>query len=102
MHYTGIFEQELRALIALNEKWNVPKKMMWADICTYLRNHSLPYLSENINDFAEQLMSIHPIRNKIAHGEGITSEEFEIVKSLALDKQAFQFISWAKIYYEEE
>ncbi|WP_445678341.1 SEC-C metal-binding domain-containing protein [Psychrobacillus sp. FSL H8-0510] len=102
IHYTGIFEQELRILIGLNEKWDKPKKMMWADICTYLRENSLPYLSENIEDFASQLKSIHPIRNKIAHGEKITSAEFEMIKSLAIEKQAFQFISWAKIYYEEE
>ncbi len=102
MHYTGIFEQELRILIALNEKWEKPKKMMWADICTYLADHTLPYLSENIEDIADQLKSIHPIRNKIAHGEKITAAEFDMIKSLAIEKQAFQFISWAKISYEEE
>ncbi|KUP04711.1 hypothetical protein Q75_14790 [Bacillus coahuilensis p1.1.43] len=47
------------------------------------------YLS-NIEGFGEQLDYIHPIRNKIAHGEGIT---FEKVKLLALDQQAFQYIS---------
>lgn len=101
MHYIGIFEQELRLLIALNEKWEKPKKVMWAEICTYLKEHSLPYLSENIVDIADQLKLIHPIRNKIAHGENITFEEFKMIKSLALDKQVLEFISWAKIYYEE-
>ena len=94
-HYTGVFEQEMRRIIGMHGKRsnNTNKKLMWNDICGYLKFNQIPILSENIPDIYGYMTEIHPIRNKIAHGEPIKKEEFEIVKKLALDKKIFYFMS---------
>lgn len=94
-HYTGIFEQEMRRIIGIHRKSPsvTNKKLMWKDICDYLKVNQIPTLSENIPDIYRYMNQIHPIRNKIAHGEPIKKEEFEIVKKLALDKKIFYFMS---------
>lgn len=94
-HYTGVFEQEMRRIIGMHGKRsnNMNKKIMWNDICKYLKSNQIPILSENIPNIYGYMAEIHPIRNKIAHGEPIKKEEFEIVKNFALDKKIFYFMS---------
>jgi hypothetical protein len=102
MNYFGIIERELRELIAQLEGWESTKRMMWHEISEYVRKNAVPYITENIPDFYEKMKQLNGIRNKAAHGEFISSEDFNRVKSLAVNKQLLQFISWAKVDAEEQ
>ncbi|MCD5323327.1 MULTISPECIES: YecA family protein [Pontibacillus] len=99
-YYTGIFENELRILINHKEKQERPQLMM-KNIVDYLHINSLPYISGNINDLPARLDEIRKIRNEISHGKGGLYEDYCKVKKLALDDEAFKFISWCKVYFED-
>lgn len=96
---TSILERELKLLIELNEGKKVPE-LMFGKINNYLKDITLPYL-ENIPDLYNQLEILRKIRNKAAHGEEVTYDDFITVKEFTIDRQLFEFISWAKFYFEE-
>ncbi|MFJ6264133.1 hypothetical protein ACIQGW_03820 [Lysinibacillus xylanilyticus] len=74
---------------------------MMKKINEYIYNHEIPYLTENIPDLYKQLEEIRKIRNNAAHGNDVSFEDFQIVKNFLFSEQALAYISWAKIYYEE-
>lgn len=96
---TSILERELKLLIELNEGRKVPD-LMFKKINNYLKDNTLPYL-EDIPDLYDQLERVRIIRNKAAHGEEVTHDDFCAVKEFTIDRQIFEFVSWAKVYFEE-
>lgn len=99
--YTGILERELRLIVGLNEG-NTYSELMMKKINDYFKINELPYLSENIENLYDKLEEIRKIRNKAAHGDkDVSYEDFCLVKKLLIDDQLLEFISWAKIYYED-
>lgn len=100
-YFTGILEQEFRALIAQNEEGKNVKRLMWKEICDYIKVNEIPYISDAIINVHEKMLEIYPIRNKIAHGDQISLDEYLLVKKISLDLQLLEFISWAKINHEE-
>lgn len=99
MNYFGILECELRDLIII-EHPHAPKRMMWREICSFIKNNYLSIIVQ-MPELVEQLIELHPIRNKAAHGEVVTLDEFEKVKYTAVGSQLLTFISWAKLDHEE-
>lgn len=98
--YTGILENELKLLIELNEGQHMPDLMM-KKINEYIRNNHIPYLTENIPDLYERLEVIRKIRNSAAHGNEVSYDDFQKVKQFVFDRQVLEFISWAKVAYED-
>jgi len=96
-HYTGIFEQEMRIIISLNKRSPKAENLMWNQICAYLRNNEISILTDYIPDFYRYMVELQTIRNKAAHGETVSREEFEKVKQLAMEKRAFYYMSQAKL-----
>lgn len=99
--YTGILEKELKLLIELNEGKKMPE-LMFKKINEYLRGNEIPYVTENIINLYDQLEEIRKIRNEAAHGNEVSYEDFLKVKNFVMDRRAFEFISWAKIEYEDD
>lgn len=100
-YYTGILEQEFRLLISYHQGLKFTKRMMWKEICDYLKVHDLPVIVDCIPDIYDKMMEIYPMRNKIAHGEPILHKDFLLVKNLAMESQLLEFISWAKVEIED-
>ncbi|KKB42098.1 SEC-C metal-binding domain-containing protein [Bacillus thermotolerans] len=101
-HYTGILEQELGLLIAMNEGKRKDSTVMMKRINDYLKVKTLPYLSDNFSDLYERLEEIRTIRNQAAHGGRISYEQFLKVKQFMVSERALAFISWAKIDFEDK
>jgi len=101
-YFTGIIEQEFRVLISKHNEEATTKKRMWKEICDYIKVNDIPYISSSVMDAYDTMMKIHPIRNKIAHGESVSVEDYQLVKSICLDMKLFDYISWAKVHYEDE
>lgn len=100
MTYTGILEKELKLLVELNAGRYMADLMM-KKINEYIRDNHIPYLTENIPDVYEQLEVIREIRNNAAHGNEIGYDDFQKVKQFVFDQQVLEFLSWAKIDYED-
>lgn len=100
-YFTGIIEQEFRILISQHSGESSIKRRMWKEICDYIKVNDIPYISDSGINVYEKMIQIYPIRNKIAHGEFISLEEYRLVKNISLEMQLFDFISWAKIHYED-
>ena len=100
-NYAGILEQELKLLIAMKEGQKQINDLMMKKINDYLKEKTLPYLSDNIPNLYERLEEIRLIRNQAAHGQGISHGDFLKVKQFVINDQAFEFISWAKIHFED-
>ncbi|PRR79738.1 YecA family protein [Clostridium vincentii] len=92
IEYFGVVEKELGNIIRLHEKSPKPKRRMWNDLCNYFESHNIPQLSEKLPIY-DILRALHPIRNKAAHGEFITKEDFDKVKSLTYSNRLIEFIS---------
>lgn len=100
MTYTGIIEKELKLLVELNEGQKMSDFMM-KKINEYIRDNHLPYITENIPDLYDKLEVIRKIRNDAAHGNEVSYDDFKKVKQFAFDQQVLEFISWAKVDYED-
>lgn len=98
--YTGILEKELKLLIELNEG-QIISDLTMKKINEYIRDNQIPYLTENIPNLYDKLEVIRRIRNGAAHGNEVSSDDFQIVKKFVFDQQVLEFISWAKINYED-
>lgn len=99
--YTGILERELKLLIEMNEGKKMPDLTM-KKINEYLKGNEIPYLSENTTALYEKLEEVRKIRNKAAHGSAdVSYNDFLKVKTLLVDKQLLEYISWAKVHYED-
>lgn len=102
MNYFGLLEQELRDVISFHEGATAPKKRMWRELCEYLQNEHVPIVSDGIELLGDKLKALHGLRNRAAHGEFITHEEFAAVRALALDSNLLAYISQAKSAYAEQ
>lgn len=102
MNYFGLLEQELRDVISLHEGAPSLKKRMWWELCEYLQNQHIPIVSDNVELLGDKLKALHALRNRAAHGEFITYEEFAAIKELALDSNLLWSISQAKSVYAEQ
>ncbi len=92
--YSGIVEQEINALIKMQESETSPRKhLMWAALIDYIEKNDIKISGINL---LEILKRLHPIRNKAAHGEWIFEDEYNIIKE-CVDHQLFDFISWEKL-----
>lgn len=100
MTYTSILEKELKRLIELKEKRNIPVLTM-KHINDYILKNSLPYLDDKLNLYS-QLEEIRLIRNGAAHGDEVKYVDFQKVKNFLIDQQILEFISWAKAEYEDK
>ncbi|SED14758.1 hypothetical protein [Paenibacillus sp. GP183] len=95
--YTGIMEQELRAIIAFNEgRTEIPERL-WYRICDYLNRNRISGLIYPMPDFVKKLKLIKKIRNLAAHGAAVTRTDYELVKKFALIDDAFYLMSETKI-----
>ncbi|WP_397332418.1 hypothetical protein [Paenibacillus sp. JSM ZJ436] len=100
-YLTGIIEQEFRMIISQHNGESIIKRRMWKEICDYIKVNDIPYISDSRINVYEKMMEIYPIRNRISHGEFISLEEYHLVKNISLEMQLLDFISWAKIHYED-
>ncbi|MFB5285154.1 SEC-C domain-containing protein [Peribacillus sp. Hz7] len=93
MGYLGVLEQELRHLISLY-KTGKQKRMMLREICGYLKDKNI---GEMDRQFISRLETLIPLRNRAAHGEFISKDEFQPVQEILLNGQGYEIISWAKL-----
>lgn len=99
--YTGVLEKELRKLIELKEN-EMQSNLMMKNINTYIRNNDIPGLIENMPDLYARLEEIRMIRNRAAHGEDISYDDYMKVKNLLINNLLFKFISSAKVAYKDD
>lgn len=100
-YFTGLIEQEFRVLISQHNGESIIKRRMWKEICDYIKVNDIPYISDALINVYEKMMEIYPIRSKISHGEFVSLDEYQLVRKIALDMQLLDYISWAKIHYED-
>ncbi|MFM1651744.1 tetratricopeptide repeat protein [Brevibacillus sp. B_LB10_24] len=96
MSYFGVLEQELRALIQQREQMPQSKRLMWREITSYLLEHPLPILSQYIPDFVKIMDSLNGIRNRAAHGEFISHQMYQQVRSFVWTQRALEYLCWEK------
>ncbi|WP_336769846.1 SEC-C domain-containing protein [Bacillus bombysepticus] len=94
MSYFGVLEQELRNIVYKNSSNLKSKRLMWKDLTNYFDEHQLPILHQFIPDISTSLKRLNSLRNKAAHGEFISYEEFEMLKNFAFRQRALEYISW--------
>lgn len=77
--YCAIIEHEVNEIIQLLNLPNRPTKhLMWYDMKKYVKDNSID-LSATSYDLEDVLRDLHGLRNKAAHGEIITKEEYKII-----------------------
>lgn len=82
LNYVGALECELKKLIAL--KFNLNEiDLKLVDAINYLSKLNHPYLSKQ--ELIEDLHKVRKLRNKAAHGNFITYDEYLDVKSIVSD-----------------
>ncbi|WP_081590237.1 SEC-C metal-binding domain-containing protein [Brevibacillus massiliensis] len=96
MSYFGVLEQELRTLIQQRERMPQSKRLMWREITVYLKKNPLPILSQYIPDFAKVMESLNGIRNRAAHGEFISYQMYQQVRSFVWTQRALEYLCWEK------
>lgn len=90
--FLGVLEQELSKIVMIHKKVK-QKRMMLREICTYLKDKNIGELDNNL---IKRFKSLIPLRNKAAHGEFVSKEEFMVAKEILLTGQGFEFIAWTK------
>jgi len=93
MNYFGVLERELKVIIS-NYSSNFNSKMMWRDITEFFKNNKTKILTKLVPNLYELLKIMNPLRNKAAHGEFISKEEFELLKSVVFNERLYDYISW--------
>lgn len=93
MSYFGVLERELKAII-VNYSADFNPKMMWRDITEYFKNKKTKILTKLVPNIYKLLKIMNPLRNKAAHGEFISKEEFELLKSVVFNDRLLEYISW--------
>ena len=82
LNYVGVFEYELKKLIAL--KFNLNRmNLKLVDAINYLSKLNHPYLSKS--EIIENVHKVRKLRNKCAHGDFITYDEYLDVLSIISD-----------------
>ncbi|GAB6460723.1 hypothetical protein bcgnr5390_10600 [Bacillus luti] len=97
MSYFGVLEQELRNIVYKNSSNLKNKRLMWKDLTNYFAEHQLPILNQFIPDISASLKRLNSLRNKAAHGEFISYEEFELLKNFVFQQRALEYISWESL-----
>jgi len=103
--YLGIIEKELRNIIlfANKELSQSKKRLMWRDIVIYYEKNGFEiflFEHELQQSWLDNLKQLNPLRNKAAHGEFISLEEFKAVKQFSLDSKLLDWISYYKYHYQ--
>jgi len=103
--YLGTIEKELRniALFADKELSQSKKRMMWRDLVNYYEKNGFEaflYEHELQQSWIDNLKQLNPLRNKAAHGEFISLEEFKSVKQFTLNSKLLDWISYYKYHYQ--
>lgn len=83
MELLSVVEKELRTIINQIEKEE--KKRMWKDIYVYLEQTPLIEDQQLWNNFLEDFRKMNYLRNKAAHGEEISIDDYEDVKDFVLE-----------------
>lgn len=96
MNYLGVIEKELKLIIIQKEKLSPNKPLMWRDITNYIKKNDLPIIKRYIPDIVKHMLSLNALRNKAAHGEFISLDEFIYVKEFCFKKKALEYIAWEK------
>lgn len=95
--YCGVIEQEINDIIQLYNKPNKPAKhLMWKKMKNYVKDNSIELVAGTF-ELNDLLQDLHDIRNKAAHGEKITEDEYNIIKTYK-NRQLFEMISWTKLH----
>lgn len=94
MNYFGLLEQELRNIVYKHNKSFTNKRMMWRDLTQFYKENTLPILSKFLPEFGRELAEFNGMRNKSAHGEFISFEEFNKLKTFVFKHRVFEYMSW--------
>lgn len=79
--YCSIIEHEINAIIQLLNLPNKPNRhLMWNKMKIYVKENSIELTSTSY-ELQEVLEALHDLRNKAAHGEVITKEEYAVVSN---------------------
>lgn len=96
MNYFGVLEQELRNIVYKHNK-TTNKRMMWRDLAQFFKDNTFPILNKFLSEFGKEVEEINEMRNKSAHGEFISFEEFNKLKTFVFTHRAFDYMSWELI-----
>lgn len=91
LNYVGALESELKKLISKKFNLNI-KKLKFVDAINYLNRCNNDFLSNKTT--IDNLHKVRLLRNKVAHGDSITYEEFKYIQNFLLNTQILEFISW--------
>ncbi|MGR6117734.1 hypothetical protein ACTHHL_14570 [Aeribacillus composti] len=91
MELLSVVEKELRTII--NEIEQEEKKRMWRDIYTYLEQTPLIEDEQLWDNFLEDFKKMNSLRNKAAHGEEISVDDYNSVKDFVLESFVLEWIS---------
>ncbi|MFS0871098.1 MULTISPECIES: SEC-C domain-containing protein [Paenibacillus] len=94
MNYFGVLEQELRNIVYKHDGNLAKHKMMWRDLALFYKENTFPILSKFLPEIGKELVEFNGMRNKSAHGEFISFEEFNKLKSFVFNNRAFDYMSW--------
>ena len=93
--YITVLEFELKNLIKKKRGISNDKQMMLGRCISYLKDCDFDLLSND--DIINKLEVIRNIRNSSAHGNSITREDFDKVKTILINQQLLEFISFELI-----
>ena len=94
--YCSIIDHEVNELIQLLNLPNKPQQhLMWNKMKKYVKDNNIDLEATDFS-LSEALEDLHDLRNKGAHGDVITKDEYKII-SRYKDKGIFQGISIEKL-----
>ena len=77
--YCAIIEHEVNEVIQLLNLSDKPQKhLMWKKMKEYIKKNNIDLTATKFS-LIEVLEDLHPLRNKGAHGDAITKEEYKII-----------------------
>lgn len=101
LSYTGmtlsfltVLERELKSILLSRGTNTEPKKLMWKRIIQHLTEEEILRGKENKErEWLEGLSNFNELRNRAAHGEFVTYEEYRGVKTFILQSGLLNWIS---------
>ncbi|MEB4857027.1 hypothetical protein [Priestia megaterium] len=96
MNFCGVLEKEMKKVISTQDRHIDERELAWGKIVDFMKEKDIfREFKPDIrwNQWAQNMEKINRVRNKVAHGQSITKDEYKLVKETALSTGLLWWIS---------